>query len=159
MYDSKMVQGMIRLAIGLHEDHTQEETPRFCQGLHYEGSNGQMIGWAGRPYLPNKYPYKSRERHPYSYSPIIIWGEPKAKEKVATWNQFYKSGKNFGRAQKECKRIFGDEGQYFDCRDPALVQLWLAAMLKNRIDLHMIVEYCNEDNGYPYWHFHFTYLT
>lgn len=157
-YDHTWVQGMIRLGIAMHEDNEPEETVLMVQGLTYKQKNGYMRSYMGRPYKPEVYPYRSQFKHPYSYSPIIIWANKlDATAKVAISRELYR-GKNYGRAEKMCQRYFGDQGQYFNNRDPVLIQKWLAAMLKKRIELHMIVEFCNEQNGYPYWEFHYSYL-
>ena len=107
------------------------------------------------PYKPNQYPIQSQSQHPYSYSPFIVWGEEKDNETVQYSDRLYQQ--NFELTEKLCKTHFGDRGQHFNNRNPELIESFLKERLdRPNLKLHMIVEWCNVSNGYPYWSFHFT---
>jgi hypothetical protein len=123
----------------------------FNTGLSYQDKDGQMHTFNPYPYKPKQYPIRNQVQNPYSYSPIIIWGEEKEKETAQYSDRLYQQ--NFEATEKMCLTHFGDRGQHFNRR--------IESFLKERLDypnlkLHMIVEWCNVSSGYPYWSFHFT---
>lgn len=114
-----------------------------------------MDAYYSIPYKPETYEILSREDHPWSYSPIIIFGRDEGlsciySDRIEQWDEkltkaLYAKhmGKNF-------------HGNYAFAT-PAQIQEFLRERLnKPKLVLKTVVEWCNQSTGYPYWSFHFT---
>lgn len=117
-----------------------------------------MNFYPARQYKSDEYEYRSREEYPYSYSPIILFGNDDSNvdgttcvysDRIEQWNrkltdELYEKhmGKNFHGS--------------FDDAQPGQVQAFLRERLnKPDLCLRFIVEWCNQSNGYPYWSFYY----
>ncbi len=109
-----------------------------------------------QPYKSDDYEFRSKEEYPYSYSPIILFGQEDDNttcvysDRIEQWDRtltdkLYEKhmGKNF-------------HGDYSDA-DPVQVEAFLKERLKHpNLKLITVVEWCNPSNGYPYWSFYYT---
>jgi len=95
--------------------------------------------------------FKSKSSHPYNYDPILIWGV----EEAETSGSLYTDRLLMWDHEKHntlCKKHFGDEGQYWNNRDPKLIEAFLQDWHENpELSLVYITEFCNASNGYPCW--------
>jgi hypothetical protein len=108
-----------------------------------------------RPYQPHKYEVLSREEHPWSYSPIIIFGNDEElsgiySDRIEQWDE--KLTKTL-----YAKHMGKDFHGNYAFAKPEQIQAFLRERLnKPTLVLKTVVEWCNQSNGYPYWSFHFS---
>jgi len=88
---------------------------------------------------------------PYSYDSFIMWGKPSKEAHTVYSDRLYQW--DFKKYNKICKKVFGNVGQYFNHRDPKLIEKFLSLYFDKKLKLHMIEEHCNKSNGYPLWRF------
>jgi hypothetical protein len=96
---------------------------------------------------------KTREEYPYSYDAYVIW---KKDYKEGKGNVVYSDRLmqwDFGKYNACCKRVWNDERQYFDDRQPEDIEMFLSLYFEKTIKLTAIMKGCNVSNGYPYWVF------
>jgi hypothetical protein len=125
------------------------------EGCSYVGTDGKEHTTFSRPYQPSEYPIRTRHQYPYSYSPIVIFGDENEKAHSQYSDRLYEQ--NYDLTDKLCQKHFGNKGQYFNNRDPEKIEAFLKERLGHpTLKLTMIVEWCNVSNGYPLWSFHFT---
>lgn len=104
-------------------------------------------------------PRKTKQSHPYSYDPIILWTDGsdtlEPTDSVYT-DRLYQW--DYKKHNTLCQKHFKNEGQYWDRRNPELIQAFLRDYLDNpNLVLTKIIEYCNVSNGYPVWRFDFAH--
>lgn len=126
----------------------------FGPGISYT-KNGINHTTFAVAYKPEQYEIRDRMSYPYSYSPIIIFGEENKDDDGCQYSdRLYQQ--DYDLTQKLCVKHFGNIGQHFNNRDPKLIEKFLRERLNRpKLKLTMIVEWCNASNGYPYWSFHF----
>ena len=57
-----------------------------------------------------------------------------------------------------CQKWFGSQGQMFDSRKPEDIENWLRDWYDDQdLKLILIMQYCNQSNGYPLWRFDFKH--
>jgi hypothetical protein len=91
--------------------------------------------------------------HPYTYKPFLMWGN---KDKDARYITDYSDRlyqQDWKKYNKCCQEVFGNQGQYFDERDPKLTEKFLCLFYEKQVKLCWIEEHCNVSNGYPLWLF------
>jgi len=54
-----------------------------------------------------------------------------------------------------CKKVWGNEGQYFSNREPKDIEKFLSLYWNKKIELTAIEECCNVSSGYPIWIFYY----
>ena len=95
---------------------------------------------------------KSKLDHPYDYDPFpnfIADTELKAKSTIYTDRLFRWDSK---KHDDLCLKYFGNQGQYWDRREPEAIQNFLREYLQDSsVVLVSVIEYCNPSSGYPYW--------
>ena len=117
--------------------------PIFCIG----GKPSKFWNGVGR--------FKNKASHPYSYDPICIWGDETKGSGEYTDRLWQWDHKKHDRL---CKKHFGDEGQYWNRRDPEKIEAFLRDYHDDpTIKLTFITEFCNVSNGYPTWLLGFTH--
>jgi hypothetical protein len=125
-------------------------------GCEYTGTDGKRHMTVSMPYQPERYEYKSKFDYPYTYSPIIIFGEDTGKEQECVYSDRMFQW-DYEKTEKLLIKYFGSPGQYFNDKDPAQIEKFLQERFDYpNLKLLMIVEWCNVSNGYPLWSFHFT---
>ena len=61
---------------------------------------------------------------------------------------------DFDKFTECCEKNFEDRGQYFDDREPKLIEAFLKDYFADKtLKLVTIEQSCNHANGYPIWHF------
>lgn len=93
---------------------------------------------------------RTKSSDPYSYDPIIQYkrdGDPKGS--VHTDHLFREDPEKYNQLSQ---KYFGNHGQYFDQRDPVLIEAFLQEWLnKPTLSLCQVTECCNHSSGFPYW--------
>ncbi len=97
---------------------------------------------------------KTKQSHPYDYDPITLYlveGEVTNtiyNDRLSQWD--------YKKRNLLCKKHFNNEGDYWDNREPNLIEKFLRDWVDDQnLKLISIIEYCNSSNGYPYWRFDF----
>jgi hypothetical protein len=125
-------------------------------GCDYIGNDGMRHTTMAIPYKPEEYEIKSKYSHPYSYSPIIIFGDESVKADDAIYSDRMFQW-DFEKTEKLLMKHFGERSQHFNDKDPAMIEKFLQERFNYpNLKLHMIVEWCNVSNGYPLWSFHYS---
>lgn len=154
---SKSVKKMLKEGQGLWD--TGFGMPQCIatgHGCEYIGNDGKSHMTMAIPYKPEEYEFKSKYSHPYSYSPIIIFGEDNGKEQECVYSDRMFQW-DYEKTEKLLMKYFGKPSQYFNDKDPAIVEKFLQERFGyHNLKLLMIVEWCNVATGYPLWSFHFT---
>lgn len=98
---------------------------------------------------------RSKFTHPYSYDPFTIWrreGKPPGNtsgiysDRLLSWD--------YAKHDQLCLKHFGNQGQYWGNRSPALIEKFLQDWHNDpSIKLWRIIESCDLSNGYPVWCF------
>lgn len=100
---------------------------------------------------------KTKDEYRYSYDPFVIWrgnGFDKDKNYLGDYSDRLFQW-NSDRYNECCEQVWGNKGQYFDCRTPEEIQKFLQLYYgDDNLVLYQIVEGCNQGNGYPYWIFY-----
>lgn len=100
---------------------------------------------------PDHGKFKSKQSHPYSYDPILIWGD----EHEASSGSIYTDRLlqwDYDKHDELCEKHFGNRGQYWNDRDPKLIEAFMQDWVGNpNLKLVYITEFCNVSNGYPCW--------
>lgn len=95
---------------------------------------------------------KTKSACPYSYDPFLIFFNEKATEgatgtiytdRLLQWD--------YAKHNLLCKKHFGDEGQYWNDRDPKKIEAFLCDWTGKKIVLVANIQYVNLSNGYPLW--------
>lgn len=115
--------------------------------LHFEDD---VYSEDGLTYFYEGRPRKTKQSHPYSYDPFTIFKiEGECTGSVYT-DRLYQW--DYKKHNALCQKHFGNEGQYWDNREPEVIQAFLRDYLnKPALVLIKIIEYCNISNGYPVW--------
>ncbi len=94
--------------------------------------------------------------HPYNYDSFLMWrGLPNKganssiySDRLLQWD--------WDKHNELCRKHFGDEGQYWNDRDPEKIEAFLQDWCDDpRLKLHYIMQCCNQSSGYPLWCFVF----
>lgn len=118
-----------------------------------DSHNFVMQCFPRRFYKPEEHGERTKSEHPYSYSPIIVFGNETPGTTCVYDDRMYSWDSK--KMQKLSKKHLGAGD--FSCQSPKKVEAFLAEYFnKPNLKLHMIVEWCNVSNGYPYWSFHYT---
>lgn len=104
---------------------------------------------------------RAKSSHPYSYDGFVLWrggcnGEANNtiySDRLLRWD--------WDKHNELCLKHFGDEGQYWNNRKPKKIEAFLRDWTGcPELKLILIMEYCNQSNGYPCWRFdYFTPTT
>lgn len=120
-------------------------------------NNGMIISY-GNVDLDGRPVHRTKEDFPYSYDGFVIWraGENSEIKSCVYSDRLYQQ--DYKKFNKLCKKHFGDEGQYFDRRNPEKTEEFLRDWFdKPNLRLIVIMQWCNASSGYPLWSFHFNY--
>lgn len=97
---------------------------------------------------------RTKHSHPYSYDGFMLWRGGKNEEANGTIYSDRLLQWDHDRHNDLCKKHFGDEGQYWNDRDPKKIEAFLRDWCDNQeLKLIFIMEYCNAASGYPCWRF------
>lgn len=100
---------------------------------------------------PNHGKFRSKHSHPYSYDPILIWGDEHAESSGSVYTDRLLQW-DFDKHDELCKKHFGNKGQYWNDRDPKLIEAFMRDWTDNQnLTLVFVTEFCNQSNGYPCW--------
>ncbi len=89
---------------------------------------------------------RTKQSHPYSYDAFIIWRNEEHKptstiysDRLLQWD--------FAKHDTLCKKHFGDRGQYWNNRQPEIIEAFLRDWCEdNTLILTCLTEYCNASN-------------
>ena len=121
-------------------------------------NNGEFC-FACHKYLDNydKPILRTPITHPYSYDGYVIYRNGKNSEVTGSCYSDRMYQWNYEKFNKCCMDIFGNKGQYFDSRDPNLIEKFLQKYFdKSNLKLIYIMQWCNQSSGYPLWSFHWN---
>jgi len=101
---------------------------------------------------PIPFPERSRDEHPYSYDPIVVWQQGSRangtiySDRLLMWD--------WNRYNELSKKHFGDESHYWHDRQPQKIQSFLRDWCHDpELILTRISEHCNQASGFPVWCF------
>ena len=100
---------------------------------------------------------RTRDSHPYNYSPFIIYFNEETKQKAS--NSVYSDRLlewGYSKHNRLCKKHFGDEKQSWDKRNSNKIEEFLSDYLGKKVILIANIQYVNVSNGYPVWRFDFS---
>ena len=103
---------------------------------------------------------RTKFTHPYSYDGFVTWRGVSSKKQDKIRKDTVYSDRlyqwDWEKYNKLCKKYFGDVGQYFSNRNPKKIEAMLQEYCKEpKLNLTLIMEYCNQSSGYPVWRFDF----
>jgi hypothetical protein len=108
---------------------------------------------------------RPRSQYPYSYSSHISWYSSEALTRGIVREDLRPDGtiysdrllqQDWDKHNELCMKHFGDEGQYWNMRDPKKVEAFLRDWCNDpKLHLCHIREDCNQSSGYPLWCFDF----
>lgn len=97
---------------------------------------------------------KGKHEYPYTYDGFVLHRFGENEEANGTIYSDRLLQWDYEKHNKLCKKHFGDEGQYWDKRDPKLIEEFLRDWTgKPNLRIIFIMEYCNQATGYPCWRF------
>ena len=94
--------------------------------------------------------------HPYNFDSYVIWKDDNYKEaNCSCWSDRLLQW-DYKKTRALMKKHFGNEGDYYDDRNPEDVEKFLQDYYDdNSLKLLVIMKGCNHASGYPLWHFWF----
>ena len=122
-------------------------------------SNGAVLKYGGEVWSryidENGNPVKrTPDTHPYNYDGFVNWrvkGEYNScvyTDRLLMWD--------WDKHNRLCRKHFGNEGQYWNDRDPKLIEAFMRDWTENPdLKLVMVMQHCNQATGYPAWSLHF----
>jgi hypothetical protein len=92
--------------------------------------------------------------HPYNYDPFVIWENGEKSTSTVYSDRMH--GWDYAKYNECSTKVFGDNGQLFDKRDPIDIERFLRLYF-DRPDLILccITQHCNQSTGYPLWRFEY----
>jgi len=122
----------------------------------FEGLDGtgcprhRYIGMDGRPVKKTKF------SDPYSYDEFVLMGDSGEKYNHAKYSDRLMQW-DFKKHERCLEKVFGDKGQIWSNRSFNQIEEFLKLYFEEEsIALTMVVEGCNNSNGYPYWVFFYN---
>jgi len=98
---------------------------------------------------------RTKWEYPYSYDPFLTWKNNFIKNKSNAVYSDRLMQWDFKKFNKCCKKVWGNEGQYFYNREPEDIEKFLNLYWSKEIKLTTIEEGCNVSSGYPIWIFYY----
>lgn len=97
---------------------------------------------------------RTKKDNPYNYDSFNLWVGSDEWDGSVYSDHLYRWDSN--KYNELCMKHFGNHGQYWDNRDPELIEAFLRDYLGNpSLELSKIEEHCNASNGFPCWLFCF----
>lgn len=114
-------------------------------------------GWVDLTYrdLDGNPVKKNKSDNPYSYDSFVVWNDGcnKLTSDVIYSDRLWQwDSKKYNTC---CMEVWGNQGQYFNNREPKDIELFLIKYLGKEIKLRAIMEGCNMSSGFPIWEFYF----
>lgn len=143
-FDGKMKD---ELNQGLYDSLSMGAQP-FCFGL----GGSMYVGHDGTPC--KRTPFS----HPYNYEEFVLWRKAGYNPRDVKADGSCYSDRllhwDFDRHNELCLKHFGNKGQYWNERDPKLIEAFLRDWNDNQsLCLLEIIQGCNQSSGYPVWAF------
>jgi len=92
--------------------------------------------------------------HPYSYDAFVTYRAGKVEECNGTVYSDRLFKWNPKKHNRLCKKHFGNEGQYWNTREPKLIEAFLQDYVGDKeLKLILVMEGANQSSGFPYWIF------
>ena len=93
----------------------------------------------------------------YNYDGFVVWQRKREQnECLKNCHTVYSDRLyqwDWKRFNKCCEEVFGNSGQYFDNRKPEDIEKFLSLYFGKTVKLHVVMQYCNQSTGFPYWRF------
>ncbi len=97
---------------------------------------------------------RTPQTHPYTYDGYVTYRGGKNEEANGTIYSDRLLQWDWDKYNLLSRKHFGDEGQYFDNRDPKKIEAFLRDWCESpKLKLIFIMKYCNQSSGYPVWRF------
>ena len=97
---------------------------------------------------------RTKREYPYSYDGFVQWRGGKNEEANGTIYSDRLLMWDYNKHNRLCEEHFGDQGQYWNQRDPKKIEAFLRDWTgDDNLKLIFVMEYCNVSNGYPCWRF------
>ena len=121
------------------------------------GSNGeQYVTLSGEVDEHDHHVTRTKRSHPYNYDGFVLWRGGLNSEANSTICSDRLLMWDYDKHNKLCQKHFGNEGQYWNQREPKLIEAFLRDWTEDKeLKLVFIMEYCNASSGYPCWRFDF----
>ena len=119
----------------------------------------------GREGIPDQYQEflpenlsNTKDSHPYTYDPFLIFFNEKAKQepessiytdRLLEWD--------WAKHNELCQKHFGNQGQYWNDRDPKKIEAFLCDWIGKKVTLIANIQYVNLSSGFPVWRLDFYY--
>jgi len=101
---------------------------------------------------------KTKQSHPYSYDAFVVWQDRSGSMKQVCENatgSLYTDRLlqwDWDKHNRLCEKHFGNQGQYWDNRDPEKIEAFLRDWTGHEeLKLIQVRQYCNQSSGYPTW--------
>jgi len=97
---------------------------------------------------------RPKSKYPYTYSSFVTWRNGENEEITESVYTDRLLQWDWDKHNRLCREHFGNEGQYWDNRDPKKIEAFLRDWTDNQeLQLIVIMECCNQATGYPLWYF------
>jgi len=97
---------------------------------------------------------RTMESHPYTYDGFVLWRGIQQSELSHTLYSDRLRTQYRGQWDELLKKHFSNISDNFDNRNPQQVEKFLQELLgKPNYKLGLIMQYCNQSNGFPVWRF------
>jgi hypothetical protein len=96
---------------------------------------------------------RTKITHPYSYDGFVTYRGGKNEEITGTVYSDRLSQWDHEKTRSLMKKHFGGDGDYYYNREPDQIQSFLSEYFDKKIKLILVMEYCNQSNGFPVWRF------
>lgn len=99
---------------------------------------------------------RTKFSHPYSYDGFVLWrggcnedaNNTVYSDRLLRWDR--------EKHDELCTKHFGNKGQHWEHRKPKKIEAFLRDWTDcPDLKLILVMEYCNQSNGYPCWRFDF----
>lgn len=112
----------------------------MCKNLLYLDLNGNSIK-------------KTPETNPYNYDSYVQWMKDYNREKSKTVYSDRMYSWDYKKFNECCEKIWGNTGQFFNDRKAKDINKFLNLYFEKEVKLTVILNCCNQSNGFPYWCF------
>ena len=129
----------------------QLELTMYCEYVHQQKNGVIRLGPIDEH---GNVVARTKQSHPYTYDGFVQHRFGENSEANGTIYSDRLLQWDWEKHNKLCQKHFGNEGQYWDRREPEKIEAFLRDWCENQeLKLILVMEYCNVSNGYPCWRF------
>jgi hypothetical protein len=97
---------------------------------------------------------KTKQEFPYSYDGFVTYRAGKNEEANQTAYSDRLMQEDYKKARTLMQKHFGETGDWWNSRNPEKIEAFLQEWLGDTgLKLILMMQYCNQSNGNPYWRF------